>query len=153
MTLTRTKLKTQHLLDTLHKQTEPGISQSMRSLRTKTSITNSSTPFHQISKHWRVGILHSPPCTLPCLCSHHHLIFSHALPYHVATRNQSRLRNSLKHMLTEIYRLQGRDLDFNDPAAVKQLTKTLLRHDFGLQIELPDDRLCPPVRFTFFLHC
>ncbi|KAK3389466.1 hypothetical protein B0H63DRAFT_492402 [Podospora didyma] len=36
-------------------------------------------------------------------------------------------------------------LDFNDPAAVMQLTKALLKVDFGLRIELPDDRLCPPV--------
>ena len=36
-------------------------------------------------------------------------------------------------------------LDFADPRAVMQLTKTLLRLDFGLRIELPPDRLCPPV--------
>lgn len=36
-------------------------------------------------------------------------------------------------------------LDFNDPVAVKQLTKTLLQVDFGLKIDLPDNRLCPPV--------
>lgn len=36
-------------------------------------------------------------------------------------------------------------LDFTDPGAVKQLTKTLLSVDYGLKIELPDDRLCPPV--------
>lgn len=36
-------------------------------------------------------------------------------------------------------------LDFNDPAAMVQLTKTLLMADFGLKIELPGDRLCPPV--------
>lgn len=36
-------------------------------------------------------------------------------------------------------------LDFTNPAAVMQLTKTLLKLDFGLRIELPDDRLCPPV--------
>ncbi|KAK0746869.1 hypothetical protein B0T18DRAFT_412668 [Schizothecium vesticola] len=36
-------------------------------------------------------------------------------------------------------------LNFSDPSAVMQLTKTLLAKDFGLQIELPDDRLCPPV--------
>ncbi|WPJ62631.1 hypothetical protein SMAC4_09439 [Sordaria macrospora] len=36
-------------------------------------------------------------------------------------------------------------LDFNDPSAVMQLTKTLLKIDYGLQIELPPDRLCPPV--------
>ncbi|GKU04090.1 23s rrna (-n6)-methyltransferase [Fusarium langsethiae] len=33
---------------------------------------------------------------------------------------------------------------FNDPECVMQLTKTLLKIDFGLQLELPDDRLCPP---------
>lgn len=27
----------------------------------------------------------------------------------------------------------------------RQLTRTTLRKDFGLRIELPDDRLCPPV--------
>ncbi|KAI3320167.1 hypothetical protein HD806DRAFT_248942 [Xylariaceae sp. AK1471] len=36
-------------------------------------------------------------------------------------------------------------LDFTDPAAVMQLTRTLLKEDFGLQINLPPDRLCPPV--------
>ncbi|KAI9833918.1 MAG: hypothetical protein M1819_003427 [Sarea resinae] len=36
-------------------------------------------------------------------------------------------------------------LDFSDPEAVQQLTKSLLKRDFGLDIELPDDRLCPPV--------
>ncbi|KAK1714435.1 hypothetical protein BDP67DRAFT_514070 [Colletotrichum lupini] len=41
--------------------------------------------------------------------------------------------------------LKRGNLDFNDPSAVMQLTKTLLKADFGLYIELPDDRLCPPV--------
>ncbi|KAK2015925.1 hypothetical protein LZ32DRAFT_525717 [Colletotrichum eremochloae] len=41
--------------------------------------------------------------------------------------------------------LKRGNLDFNDPAAVMQLTKTLLKRDFGLEIELPKDRLCPPV--------
>ncbi|KAK3338765.1 hypothetical protein B0H65DRAFT_474629 [Neurospora tetraspora] len=36
-------------------------------------------------------------------------------------------------------------LDFTNPAAVMQLTKTLLQVDYGLTIELPPDRLCPPV--------
>ena len=36
-------------------------------------------------------------------------------------------------------------LDFSDPDTVMQLTKTLLKVDFGLELELPDDRLCPPV--------
>ncbi|KAK1624399.1 hypothetical protein BDP81DRAFT_357378 [Colletotrichum phormii] len=41
--------------------------------------------------------------------------------------------------------LKRGNLDFNDPSAVMQLTKTLLKADFGLSIDLPDDRLCPPV--------
>ncbi|SPO01473.1 uncharacterized protein DNG_04146 [Cephalotrichum gorgonifer] len=36
-------------------------------------------------------------------------------------------------------------LDFNDPSSVVQLTRTLLKVDYGLEIELPPDRLCPPV--------
>ncbi|KAJ5958884.1 uncharacterized protein N7479_006034 [Penicillium vulpinum] len=36
-------------------------------------------------------------------------------------------------------------LDFNDPAAVRQLTTTLLQQDFHLKVEIPGDRLCPPV--------
>ncbi|KAG7407386.1 U6 small nuclear RNA (adenine-(43)-N(6))-methyltransferase [Fusarium oxysporum f. sp. rapae] len=34
---------------------------------------------------------------------------------------------------------------FNNPECVMQLTKSLLNLDFGLKLELPDDRLCPPV--------
>ncbi|KAG5800110.1 hypothetical protein H9Q69_000828 [Fusarium xylarioides] len=34
---------------------------------------------------------------------------------------------------------------FNDPECVMQLTKSLLKLDFGLKLELPNDRLCPPV--------
>ncbi|KAG5947923.1 hypothetical protein E4U59_006173 [Claviceps monticola] len=41
--------------------------------------------------------------------------------------------------------VKGRDLDFRDPKSVMQLTKTLLRLDFGIKIHLPDNRLCPPV--------
>ncbi|KAK0663457.1 hypothetical protein QBC41DRAFT_24062 [Cercophora samala] len=37
------------------------------------------------------------------------------------------------------------NLDFTEPKAVMQLTKTLLSLDFNLKLELPDDRLCPPV--------
>ncbi|KAI1775780.1 hypothetical protein F4818DRAFT_441057 [Hypoxylon cercidicola] len=41
--------------------------------------------------------------------------------------------------------LQHGSLDFADPASVMQLTKTLLKVDFGLRVDLPADRLCPPV--------
>jgi 23S rRNA (adenine1618-N6)-methyltransferase len=36
-------------------------------------------------------------------------------------------------------------LDFSDPKATMQLTRTLLGLDFGLKLDLPEDRLCPPV--------
>ncbi|CAK7262668.1 hypothetical protein SEPCBS119000_000091 [Sporothrix epigloea] len=36
-------------------------------------------------------------------------------------------------------------INFRDPAAVRQLTQSLLRRDFGLKVDLPPDRLCPPV--------
>ncbi|KAH8163395.1 hypothetical protein CIB48_g4859 [Xylaria polymorpha] len=39
----------------------------------------------------------------------------------------------------------GAYLDFTSPEVVMQLTKTLLEEDFGLRINLPSDRLCPPV--------
>ncbi|KAJ5099360.1 hypothetical protein N7532_006361 [Penicillium argentinense] len=47
-------------------------------------------------------------------------------------------------------------LDFNDPDAVRQLTTSLLEQDFGLKVELPTDRLCPPVpnrlNYIIWLH-
>jgi len=36
-------------------------------------------------------------------------------------------------------------LDFQDPDTVKILSKAILKADFGLQLEVPDDRLCPPI--------
>lgn len=47
----------------------------------------------------------------------------------------------------------NKQLDFSDPESVRQLTKALLRRDFNLSIELPEDRLCPPVpnRFNYIL--
>ncbi|MCJ1439283.1 hypothetical protein MMC27_008675 [Xylographa pallens] len=44
-------------------------------------------------------------------------------------------------------------LDFSNPEAVKQLTQSLLKRDFGLVVDLPDNRLCPPVpnRFNYIL--
>ncbi|OQD65770.1 hypothetical protein PENPOL_c005G06413 [Penicillium polonicum] len=43
------------------------------------------------------------------------------------------------------YLNQTGQLDFTDPAAVRQLTTTLLQQDFHLKVEIPEDRLCPPV--------
>ena len=36
-------------------------------------------------------------------------------------------------------------LDFQQPQTCKALAKAILKVDFGLEIELPDDRLCPPI--------
>ncbi|KAL4967614.1 DUF890 domain protein [Aspergillus stella-maris] len=36
-------------------------------------------------------------------------------------------------------------LDFTDPDAVRQLTVSLLQRDFGLKVQIPEARLCPPV--------
>jgi 23S rRNA (adenine1618-N6)-methyltransferase len=47
----------------------------------------------------------------------------------------------------------NQQLDFSDPESVRQLTKALLKRDLDLSIELPEDRLCPPVpnRFNYVL--
>ncbi|KAF2427370.1 hypothetical protein EJ08DRAFT_680969 [Tothia fuscella] len=43
-----------------------------------------------------------------------------------------------------INRNKGR-FSFQDPSHVMQLTKSILKRDFRLEMKLPDDRLCPPV--------
>ncbi|OQE25960.1 hypothetical protein PENFLA_c007G04548 [Penicillium flavigenum] len=48
-------------------------------------------------------------------------------------------RDFAKHLKT------NGQLDFTDPAAVRQLTTTLLQQDFRLKVDIPEDRLCPPV--------
>ncbi|KAF7503624.1 hypothetical protein GJ744_003446 [Endocarpon pusillum] len=47
----------------------------------------------------------------------------------------------------------NKQLDFSDPESVLQLTKSLLHRDFEIDIELPNDRLCPPVpnRFNYII--
>ncbi|OJZ90329.1 hypothetical protein ASPFODRAFT_28840 [Aspergillus luchuensis CBS 106.47] len=42
-------------------------------------------------------------------------------------------------------------LDFSDPDAVRQLTKSLLQRDFELKVEIPENRLCPPYRLNYIL--
>ncbi|KAI8197658.1 hypothetical protein KHU50_009386 [Colletotrichum sp. SAR 10_65] len=41
--------------------------------------------------------------------------------------------------------LSGNTLDFNDPHAVIALNSALLREHFDLEVDLPADRLCPPI--------
>ncbi|CAG8449263.1 3479_t:CDS:10, partial [Ambispora gerdemannii] len=36
-------------------------------------------------------------------------------------------------------------IDFKDPLAVQKLTYTLLQHDFGLELDIPLDTLCPMI--------
>ncbi|KAF1942244.1 hypothetical protein EJ02DRAFT_345843 [Clathrospora elynae] len=36
-------------------------------------------------------------------------------------------------------------LDFQDPEAIQALSKAILKVHFGLQLDVPDDRLCPPI--------
>lgn len=45
----------------------------------------------------------------------------------------------------KIYTAHDGRIDFQKPEHVQQLTKSILKRDFGLNIELPSDRLCPPV--------
>jgi len=44
----------------------------------------------------------------------------------------------------EVLKSNGQ-LDFSNPESIQQLTKSLLKRDFGLRISLPPDRLCPPI--------
>lgn len=48
-------------------------------------------------------------------------------------------RPSLKPFLIE------KRINFNDPAAVRELTCALLEKDFGLKVEIPVDKLIPTV--------
>lgn len=36
-------------------------------------------------------------------------------------------------------------LDFQDPSTLQTLSKAILRVDFGIDLSLPDNRLCPPI--------
>ena len=50
--------------------------------------------------------------------------------------------------------LSGRpNINYNDPNALRELTKTLLKKDFGLEVDIPDNRLIPtvPQRLNYIL--
>ncbi|GMK58629.1 hypothetical protein CspeluHIS016_0600710 [Cutaneotrichosporon spelunceum] len=49
----------------------------------------------------------------------------------------------------------GSSIDFSDAAALRALTTALLKEDFGLDVELREDRLCPTVanRLDYALLC
>ncbi|KAJ9107695.1 hypothetical protein QFC21_001155 [Naganishia friedmannii] len=46
-------------------------------------------------------------------------------------------------------------IDFKNPAALRELTRSLLKKDFDLDVVLPEDRLCPTLanRYAFVLLC
>ncbi|KAF2272044.1 uncharacterized protein EI97DRAFT_437319 [Westerdykella ornata] len=45
----------------------------------------------------------------------------------------------------QIFHKSSGHLNFQDPETCKTLTKALLKTDFNLELDIPDDRLCPPV--------
>ena len=45
----------------------------------------------------------------------------------------------------QIWQRVAGKLDFQDPETIKALSKAILRVDFGLELDVPDDRLCPPI--------
>lgn len=44
-----------------------------------------------------------------------------------------------------IWQKSSGHLNFQDPGTCQALTKAILKTKFGLQLDIPDDRLCPPV--------
>ncbi|KAM5539796.1 hypothetical protein V8D89_006609 [Ganoderma adspersum] len=47
-----------------------------------------------------------------------------------------------KHIITTT---KGATIDFKDEKSQRRLTEAILHQDFGLKLDLPPDRLCPPV--------
>lgn len=45
----------------------------------------------------------------------------------------------------QIWQRSSGKLDFQDPETVQALSKAILKADFGLQLDVPSDRLCPPI--------
>ncbi|RYP02855.1 hypothetical protein DL765_010669 [Monosporascus sp. GIB2] len=67
---------------------------------------------------------------------HYRTLYTRELDFHALGEQDRELASLLQ---------GGSRLDFANPLAVMQLTKTLLRLHFGLRVDLPLDRLCPPV--------
>jgi len=63
-------------------------------------------------------------------------------PYHtVDFKTLARTNPAFK----QLWQSASGKLDFQDPATTKTLSRALLQSDFGLQLDVPDDRLCPPI--------
>ncbi|KAH9871006.1 hypothetical protein J1614_006580 [Plenodomus biglobosus] len=45
----------------------------------------------------------------------------------------------------QLWQSQSGKLDFQDPDTTMKLSKAILKADFGLQLDVPNDRLCPPI--------
>ena len=45
----------------------------------------------------------------------------------------------------QIWQKSAGKLDFQDPGTATTLSKAILKADFDLQLDVPDDRLCPPI--------
>lgn len=56
----------------------------------------------------------------------------------------------------QIWQASKKRLDFSDPETVQILSKAILKTDFGLQLEVPEDRLCPTIpnrwNYVAWLH-
>lgn len=45
----------------------------------------------------------------------------------------------------KVWQRSSGHVDFQDPDTVRALSKAILKVDFGLELDVPDDRLCPPI--------
>ncbi|RMZ70068.1 DUF890 domain [Pyrenophora seminiperda CCB06] len=84
--------------------------------------------------------MHFRPITASCPAPSMHL--SERPPYEtvdfkVLTKSDKVFKQLWQHM-------SGK-LDFQDPETIQTLSKAILKVDFGLELDVPSDRLCPPI--------
>jgi len=91
-----------------------------------------------------------PPPSFPCrtlpgcgmTTTQHNRDLAQRPPYHtVDFKTLARTNPAFK----QLWQSASGKLDFQDPATTKTLSRALLQSDFGLQLDVPDDRLCPPI--------